>query len=511
MNKLEILEKIDRDEINILYKSLDLHNIGGGCVFYCAGAVKNIDFKSRSGFGIHSYFYDTEKPKNTGAFKTEYPTKDGYVLKSKTKKEDVVNITEIYNFYGFNGAKTVEVAELESLIQCLNIILRTNLKDALTKVTILTTSKYVHLGTTNYLSKWMENGFKNKDSTSVKNTDYWKILNILLEEMKATNIDFTLSYIDDHLSYGTVQLAQLSLLGLKQEKELNWKLFTINEYTKSSFDFDPLLLDSKLLYFPERVFINKNGNHIYATFNNNNAMDDNSKIGRYLVDSSMGIVVCKKKQPAIEMLENCCKELDPELGYTPKLIELNNICKPTLIEQLENITKINRDVTNKRIDIMSLHDKPKRLITCLNPPRNVNFFKEHLIELFDIYHEVKFPKPNSTVRVKEITDELFDFELNGKGVKKGKFKINGVFSIETVAPIFKESGDEEYKFVLTFGLDIPKTRVFSNIKDLDPKIYIFTIYESEISSRYGTIIELEDSFGIWMSEHTNHVITRRIK
>ena len=100
--------------------------------------------------------------------------------------------------------------------------------------------------------------------------------------------------------------------------------------------------------------------------------------------------------------------------------------------------------------------------------------------------------------------------MNGKGVTKYKFKVMESLCVYVDLPIWKESGVKTIKTPLTFGLDLPRRRVFSNIKHLNPQVKVFTWYENEQISYFATVIIVDGAIGVWSAEHTNTIITEEL-
>jgi len=128
-----------------------------GAVFYSDGGQRSIHFKARAGFGLHVYFYNEDKPEGLGAFKLDYPTKNGYLPKKQVAKDEAVNIIKILNAYGYIGAKTNQVAELAAFIQAAHIFIDNGLNNYFGVFALRTDSNYVVEGINKHIHVWASN------------------------------------------------------------------------------------------------------------------------------------------------------------------------------------------------------------------------------------------------------------------------------------------------------------------------------------------------------------------
>ena len=123
----------------------ELRSLGvNGACFYTDGGYKNKVPVPNTSWGIHTYFYNDDKPTKTSRYKIYYPTKEGYSDIPK-EKSSMVNSVKVYDGSGlitFNDA-TNNIAEMQAVIAVLELILNTGLRDILTTVRIFSDSEYV--------------------------------------------------------------------------------------------------------------------------------------------------------------------------------------------------------------------------------------------------------------------------------------------------------------------------------------------------------------------------------
>lgn len=473
-----------------------------GVVFYTDGGMRNVKFKPRSGWGIHCYFLNDDKPDGIGGFKLDYPTRQGYKPKKEAGKEGAINVVKINNMFGNCGSRTNQVAELEGFLQAAYIYIETGLYKLSDTLVIRTDSKYVKDGILDYMPNWVKNEWRKADGSTVKNLMYWKEIRNVVEVLNSLGCTLDIDWVKGHMDYGNLIADRMATLGLFSDSEYSEEYVGTKLYNSPSLEFCPLLIDSKLLYDPSGEVSYRNGLFHYYTYTNANSTDDLHDVGRNLIDSSICFIATEQDQFLLNELREICDELTnkSEIGKVPMFIDMNIAPKPKNQIELSNATSLPLVIGKKDIKLETTEEKT--LITVLNPPRCSKFMMDRIRDLMAVNkaHEVGGDK---TIIETDITSELFDTELNGKGVTKYKFKVNEDLSIDVKAPIWKEAGVKDHKFTLTFGLDLPRRRVFSNIKDLNPKVSILTWYENEEISCFATIVRIDGAYGVWTAEQTN--------
>lgn len=476
-----------------------------GAMFYTDGGHRNVHFKARAGYGIHAYFYNDEKPQGLGAFKLDYPTKMGYLPKKQADKDSIINITKILNAYGFIGAKTNQVAELEAFIQAAHIFIDNGLNNMMGVFALRSDSEYLVNGINKFIHYWATNKWRKPDGSNLANVTYWKKVYELMGIIEGLGCGLDIGWVKAHdVNFGNNIADQMATLGLFQDSEYGDEWIDRAAYMANSLEFTPLMLESKVLYYPDRLSA-RDGMWYHYLYNSNNNADKVNEVGRNLVDASIAIVATKYEQPLVESLYESCELLDEHVSRTPKVIEIGIAAKPQIQIELreENITKLPMVRDKKDIKVNTVSEKT--VLTLLDPPRNSYCTEKSIEELFKIYQRLE--AGDETIIETDITDHVFDFEVNGKGVSKAKFKVSEHPAIKVKAPIWKEEGIKDFDFTLTFGLDLPRRRVFSNVKDANPKVSIITWYENEYTSYFGTIIRIDDAFGVWTAETSNSVLT----
>lgn len=480
-----------------------------GAVFYTDGGMRRVRGVDQSGYGIHAYFFNDAKAEGLGGFKLDHPTARGYQVKKTVKKEDAVNVVRFLNAGGNNSLTTNQVAELEAFIQACSLFINSGMIEFCKTLSIFSDSEYLTKGINDHMQGWVRNGWRKSDGKQVKNLVYWKQIHQLVEAIEATDCILHVDWVEGHaFNTGNVIADQMATLGLFQCETWFDEWLERNEYLASAIAFSPLLIESKLLYYPTKSNRSKLDNKWYHwIYNNNNNQDEVNEIGRKLLDASIGIVITDERQEYIHQLYDSCEVLDDLISGTPKVIDLSVATKPNVVIELtkDNIIHAELEVTKRDIKLKTTADKVA--ITVLDPPRNSLTTAKNIEELLNVYQRYLDGLDEDILSV-EITDHLFDKEVNGKGVTKLKFKVMEDPVITVNAPFWRSNGEtRHFNVPLTFGLDLPRRRVFSNIKDLNPQAWLITWFENDYMSYCATIVKIDGAIGIWQAEQANAVKT----
>lgn len=510
MDNEKLLWSNDKEAVLEEIQLLKDANVTGVC-FYTDGGHRTIDKHPRSGYGIHAYFYNEDKPEKVGVYKLDLPTKDGWKVKKDLDREKVVNIARVLSCYGFIGTVTSPVAELRAFLQAMDLYLNFKLYEFIPKFTLHSDCEYVIKGINEYLSIWISKGWKKSNGAQVENITYWKKTKEIIDKLNELGVDYTFAHIKGHAQdTGNNISDQLATMGLRSSHPLNHIWQDKDEYFKNVVELHPLLLESKLLSYPgvDSIKLTPDDKQVCFLYNNISTTSNINEVGRNFADSAIGLVVLDEPDPFVEQNMEICDELDRITGVsTPKATNLSIATrgKYQLELDVKNIKNLKIDVDLKDTKVMTTDDKVP--ITVLNPPRNSLSTLAALSNLGAIA-KAFLNNEDDNFRMVDITDLLFDKSVNGKGVTKYKFKVNESLSVDVDVPVTSASGDFTVKTPLTFGLDLPKRRVFSNITTLSPIIQVFSWYENEIISYYATVIRVDGAVCVWCAEHTNFINKR---
>lgn len=479
-----------------------------GCVFYTDGGQRTNRGKPSGGYGIHAYFYNEDKPQKLGAFKVGKPTKLGYLA---TKEFPPVNVTHVMNVYGSSDNVSNNTAELDGFIQAASIYLESGMPEVFKDVIFLLDSNYVLQGINQYLEEWKKKGWRKSDGNLVKNLNYWKAIDALLIRLQEVGCNYQLKWVKGHVDEGNIQADRLATLGILTETNYADDWSELLEYIEPKIDLLPFFVDTKLLYYPNVP--DKVGDYYYRfCFNSIDSQNELYDLGKNLLDTSISIVGSKKDCGFIDNVINKCRALDQVQGEYPKVVNLNLLAKPKLqIEFSEtNIQHLPTVETGKDIKITTIDGKGN-LITILNPPRNSYHTFKRLETLQEVYKDYT-ENDGQCFGIDEldITDLLFKTETSKKGVVTHKFQCGQQAAVNVNAQCRTNEETHKVKLALTFGLDLPKHRVFYNLKEHKPVVKLLTWCDNSFQCHFAVCIFIEDAFIITAAELSNSVIIGKL-
>lgn len=463
-----------------------------GVVFYVDGGMREVLGAGKATFGMHAYFYSDEVAKKGHGAKDFLPTAKTYVEKSKVPDEDKVTILRYYDAFGPSSGGTNNTAEMDALIEALNIILTTKLYDKVKRVYIYSDSQTVVKGTQEWIHGWKKRNWMNSQGLPVANRNLWEVIDKLWNEVKATGVNITFEWVKGHsVDHGNSLADYMASTGLFHNDARKERISLSTEYYTSDISTSKLLLDSKLYHLYElKAKVDEQAQ--YLTFShpsqNFDVKDDTGKSSR---DFGIGIVRLKKSEPVVdETLAVCCR-LNERIADVPIIVNLQNILKPANYKEILEGLVGNYNVTAEG-QVKSLSNES--LLTIINPSRLAYKLKpiySHASDILDMYLD-----KDESIGITEVTDLFYD-KIEKKGKESLKFKLATESFIQIPVAFKLPTGDLNRKITITFGNDTPQRRTFSSIVDLDPKIHVVTWEESENVYRYALVIETIEGIGLW--------------
>lgn len=169
-------------------------------VFYTDGSSQ--PNPGYAGYGVFGYLLKEAKrprsitwpPKNKFQF-----TSRGIKLKSENKDKpfEVLSVYEhIHSFYG--DFFTNNQAEMSAVLKAIEIALEKFEASDIEKINIITDSRYVITGYTEYMDQWLTNGWKTSKGTDVINKDIWLKLQEKKEFLEQHGVGLELIWVKGH-------------------------------------------------------------------------------------------------------------------------------------------------------------------------------------------------------------------------------------------------------------------------------------------------------------------------
>lgn len=495
-----------------------------GVVLYCDGGSRPTS-TGYGGYGIHGYTYNVKKvvkgdlePSASGKPK---PTQYGYVDPKLEFPKDTVLVEPVLIFdelkaLGFEV--TNNQAELSAAIRALGYAN----EQGVTKVHLLTDSKYTCVGATDHLPTWKAKNWRKSDGKEVKNIEYWKKLAEALDVLKAKDVEVELGYVPGHEDNpGNERADALATRGTYMSQNHQWVrrlVVTKEEPAKGYWGYDPKVSDFftfSRCYFttrePDRF--SKDGRFVYYCGNTDRDNKGRLELGKRISDSAYSVIYLKAQDDAIEeMREHALKELEHDGTEVVYVAHLQNL----------HSKNYHRDIINGGTDFMLRAtqvgkavllplggNKTVPMIESCSPPNlawraieSVNFLADRLNEFLEAER-----KSTDTLQVTDITDSLFTFGVDKKNKPIAKVS-------DKITPVVKSlKVDVNYKLnpekagvspvVMTLGLDLPPRNNLNHLAAEGTKAYALTFKESDRAFRFAVVIERGEDVGIWSNVYSN--------
>lgn len=178
----------------------------GGCVFYTDGNCK--PSRGTGGYGIHGYLY-IDKPSNRGTGnRAAYPTKEGY-FDNTILGNDIpsgnppIHVTHYIEAFGnFEYEVTNNIAELTAAIKALQFVAKNKANPSaevlINEVLILTDSRLVCDGITEWVHAWKDNGWIKSNGGTIENVQLWQTLYAENEMLKELGVTVEFKWVKGH-------------------------------------------------------------------------------------------------------------------------------------------------------------------------------------------------------------------------------------------------------------------------------------------------------------------------
>ena len=455
-----------------------------------------------AGWGIHGYYYDTEKPKKGSGHKTHILTSEGYKAKldQGAKAKEVTPICYFDTVGSIASPATNNVAELKAAIEAL----KNTLKLEATKTTIFSDSKMVVEGSNGWIYNWKNHGWKKKDGSPISNLGMWQEIYNLKNTLKNKNVEVAFDWVMGHGDNpGNILADKLSVIGTMRSKRNE---FIVQEdkseadgYWKYDADKNPLL-DHTALYFNTLTGYNQPGLYYLG-----NKYREDDMIGAPVADTAYSVVKLNTADPAIELVRNHQSNIC-ENGKRDLLV----LCR---LDQLFN-SDIHRDIMNYGEDCLTTKDKrwdlyhastDEPVSRVLNPPKLAARAVEELSYL--LVRLEQFENKDDSLVYNDITSEFFE---TVPGKKKGETTTKlkdtltvGISSWNVTVKCMVGGQLKDCPLILTFGSDIIGRNALKRLEGHNPKVTIITWVESDLMIKYACVIETDEGISILASVYSN--------
>ncbi len=494
-------------------------NFPTGMVLYTDGGERRF-----SGYGIHGYVYDSEKVVDKNNKKTDVPTSIGYLnqedLNTQTLK--LVKPTHYVDvIHGLSAGVSNNAAELKAAEAAVTLAIEAKAKE----LTILTDSKLVVQGITEWLPKWQNNNWNNSQGNPVANRELWESLHSKVTDFKDKGSTVTWRWVKGHngnLGNETADLHATFGIVAANKGDLDLKI-TVKEsakYWSPSADFNRFIGSGKL-YFQTNspTEQREDGRVVYYCGDHGKDSDD---IGKRVPDASYSVVYLEKPDPVIEMLKDYqntvsdSSRVDVVVTYLGNVLNSGNYSR--LVETgntFLNAHPVHKDIYLPASNAPKVADTAQlnadfvsgyQLTEVRRPPLLAFKAISRLNQLQSFLDDfLKHREKATETVVTDITAHLYETETTKKGevCKLLKSVTTAMKSLKVPVNYRISDAVKQADVVLTLGIDLPTRNTLNAIAEEFPKVYVLTYLESAVSFRYVTVIESAKNVGIFSSVHSN--------
>ena len=477
-----------------------------GIVLYTDGSAR----RNGAGWGIHGYTYSDEiAPKLLkGSF--AIPTVNGYA--DKKSGADAVTLNNVIEAFGsITEDRTNNHGEILGM---LNALRYASEHPEFKTVVIRADSEYVIKSLTQYIYKWMQNGWRKADGDPVAHKEKWEAMHALYNQVKEQS-RLLIEHVKAHEGeFGNENADWLARLGSGEVRADLWSERPYTEFLESygTDAHHPLLLRSRILFnigseTRPGVYYNY---HLGQSAKGNPRSDDNPMeklrksevyLGTWVSDQVFAVVVLDTPEPQIEQAIDIHRSTFNRETIDCGILRVDSLYGKThnaYFERLgrDSMTKVDADLL-----LMSAQDAP--ITRTLNPPQRVydaviefNRMERHL----DDYVKGTL---GSSCHVTDITDRIIR-KVQATPKSKVTYKVTedmddgGNIEINLTTPI-------KAKLKLIIGIDIPSRNVFNKLAGDDLKVDLLLWVEGG-RYYYEVVITMDGAKAIYASPQLTYIL-----
>lgn len=472
----------------------------GKNIIYCdAGFITE---GKNSGWGVHIYSFLDEVPKKGTGDAKVIPTSEGYRHVNNKCTEDAAKVT-VTKYTDLFGGMTTAVcnnqAELTALQKSLEWVLAT---PEVTDVIIYSDSRYVVVGSNDWLHKWKTNGWRNASGDLIKYREHWESVGKLLESVKARLSSFSLRHLNGHDGDpGNEKSHYLACNGITASYKNLPDYMTVKDPTGY---WNPKCDAPRIIRAPRWYFATKDENFIidhpvtktpvrvYYTGVHGTKDKETELVGKPYADNVLMVSFIHEPEPVLEDMRQIMIDNDKTTNGMFLVSYLDNIFSPKIYNVLKEHGCTYFAKKGDRADLIT-HAKTPILEEL--KPIGLAFRQEELWKLLQEILTSVLTETGSYV-VTDITDILFDDDEKDKRKLKSCFPVVCKYTDVKVKFNLRNSQEppEETigKIRLIFGSDILSRNALAALAPDVKRVSVVTWRESPTMARYTTLVELND-------------------
>ena len=481
-------------------------------VFYTDGGCRPTP-RGVGGWGIHGYFYSTDKPKQGHGCQGFAPTARGYenFNGEKSKEEVKANEVTVLNYVDGTGSlvpeSTNNEAELGAVVWALKTIQAMKPKSA----HMVLDSRYVLDGCTEWLAGWSRNNWVKANGERISNVEWWRQVHQLLTEVMENTMmswSWTRGHSDNIGNNKADYNATAGVFAGHNRIRLSRIIQRpIKDYWSPEANYNRFLTESCWYFTTNTEVIDHDGYRFYHQGNHGPEKEDDV-FGKPAAETVYSVVALKKNEPVLEKVRSYQNQVANGASGIVVIARLTSILRPGVYNEIEqhgtsylHKPTLKTDLYNPNGVMLTREMLPTKLAY-----RGIDSLIE-LEEKLTLFIDKAIP---SDYCLTEITDNIYEtVETKKEPTYKTKLAAGADSSALTVAANYADrlSGGEvkNTNVVLTLGIATPKRNFFSSVAASKPRVYVLTWPEigSVAAFRYATIVATDEECGIWAGAYSN--------
>lgn len=479
------------------------------------------------GKGIHAYLYDLNVPfKTVPSGCSMVPTTHGYVPQGQAVQgtsnpeealrkvyENVPQVVSVKEYIEFTESPVGIISNNVCEVDALCTALRMALDKKVSMIHILTDSENTMDGANDWMYTWRNNGWTKRDGREVANLQYWVELMNLRETLEANGVLVRITKVKAHDGeIGNEAADTLATIGVFQARNSlgtrrleSTFTFGPNELWKHTVNKHPFL-NNKYLYFNTMAGSRTPGKYYMGNHGKNDEL-----MGKNMSDASIAVVTLKEPNKTVETIRETQARYS-ENADSLYIVYLDNAFAQEANRGLNIYGELSlQPPSGYRQDLLYMGVTP---ITSERKPAGLAWRVVDELTWLNTQLE-KFVSKDPSVVVTNITDTIYDVTQKVTKGKKGtpdiiepstKLKAElavGCTHLEMEVNYKVGQTEGSTNLRLTTGIDILDRNALKRLEGRKTQVYVITWDVGDNAFRYATIIESDDSIGIWAGPYSN--------
>lgn len=456
-----------------------------------------------AGVGIHGYIHTDEIVKHKSKCANAYPTNKGYI--SKKVETELVNCVLFFDMCIALGDTTHNYAELFGALIVAELTKRL---DCLSRVRLLSDSKYTVDGVTSHIHGWVKNGWRTSTGKDVANRELWNYwYDNYMDICSSKKPKLIIKWVKGHDGNAGNDIADsLATQGINMgiskitDRKVWLNCGEPEIYHDRVTNISPMLSERRLIL---NCIKGDTGYYFQMTMGGcwpSSEVERREQLGKRISDTCVSLVKLNEKDPIIERID----EVARQVGDVSNML----VCRLDLLSQ----GTLYHDLT--QTDFATIDTRDNKMTTAsgvefvneLSQPRlsfRLTSVVDELALLLDVYNGDydEGLTADKVFDLIDVTEQFFKIkqEKKGESYSFNDYNEEGILNI-SITPSFA-NGVETIS--LLGGVDLPSGISMKRLAKLKPKVTLlgWVMKANPRVMHYATIIQTEQGVGVWRSAY----------